>query len=118
MLQLLVLKQVKLRHLKFERQRGERQKKRFKSTQVALFAKSGVKIDGSLIDVISDSAAEIEADILTRDFNLRTQQTQAQSRVRAFQQDAGAAGIASIINPTRTIIKQLPNFNQKNTGAK
>ena len=55
--------------------------KAFSSEQRALFAKSGVTLSGSPLDVIQDSAANAEFDIAIDRFNLETQ-------ARGFESEA------------------------------
>ena len=55
----------------------EKQKKRFRSTQHAGYAKAGVRSEGSPIDVMIDSAAEYEKDILISKYNTRVGEIQS-----------------------------------------
>ena len=53
------------------RDRLRRQKASFTKTQAAAFAGAGVRLTGSPLQVIADSAAEFEDEIMIEDFNTR-----------------------------------------------
>jgi hypothetical protein len=65
----------------------ERQKKaatRFKSGQIAGYSKAGVRLEGSPVEVMIDSATQAKIDIAITDYNAKQGIATAQSRAQQF----------------------------------
>ena len=85
----------------FEVRSLEKTKKRFGSAQRAGYAKAGVKLEGSPINVLIDSAAEFETDLLISKYNTRVGEIQANLQgdlSKAQGKIAAAQGLGSLGN--------------------
>lgn len=72
----------------------ERQKKaatRFQSSQIAGYSKAGVKLTGSPLEVMIDSAMEAKLDIAITDYNAKIGVMQAQSQAKGYDKSAEIA---------------------------
>jgi hypothetical protein len=87
-----------------------RQKKSFSAKQEAAFAKAGVRLTGSPLQVLADSAAELEFDIMTEDFNTRVAILNANSAAELDLIRGDQANKAGFINAGATLLTQIPNF--------
>lgn len=66
---------------RFQVRRQKEQGKRFLSRQRALYGKSGVKLEGSPLEVMAHSAKEIELDIFATQFDAKTSQFRADTQI-------------------------------------
>lgn len=76
----------------FDEARMRKAKKRFRSAQQAGYAKAGVKLEGSPIEVLIDSAAEAEIDILINRYNVNMKKIQSGAEAQ-MQELSGKAAI-------------------------
>lgn len=91
----------------------ERLRKRatsFQKRQVAAFAKAGVRLTGSPLQVLSDTAAELEFDILIEDFNTRVAVLNALTGTELELLRASQATTSSLFNAGSTLLTVLPSF--------
>jgi hypothetical protein len=58
------------------------------ATQTALYSKAGVLLEGSPLDVINDSAANAEMDIMITDYNAKVGMAQQESQARLSEYQA------------------------------
>jgi hypothetical protein len=66
-------------------------KGQLKGSQVAGYGASGVKLEGSPMDVLIDSAAQAELDIAITKYNAKTSATQAEYQAQEFERQGSAA---------------------------
>jgi hypothetical protein len=90
--------------------RLRREKRRFGAKQQAAFAKAGVRLTGSPLQVLADSAAELELDIMIEDYNTRIAILSAQSSADLDVIRGQQARTASFIGAGSTLLTQLPSF--------
>lgn len=64
---------------------------RFKSGQIAGYSKAGVRLEGSPIEVMIDSAQQAKLDIAITDYNAKVGMAQAQSRATGYDKSAQVA---------------------------
>jgi len=88
----------------------KREQRRFASKQTAAYAAAGVRMTGSPLQVISDTAAEIELDILIEDYNTRLDILNAQSDAELNSIRSRISSQAGYINAGSTLLTQIPNF--------
>lgn len=98
----------------------ERQKagaKRVKSTQIAGYAKAGVKLTGSPLEVMIDSAQQAKLDIAITDYNAKVGIMQAQSQAKGFDKSAQIS--KSMAETSSNLLKTAGKFerNQKIIGG-
>jgi hypothetical protein len=91
-------------------ERLRRERRRFLSKQTAAFAAAGVRMTGSPLQVLSDTAAEIELDIMIEDYNTRLDIMNAQSNAELNQIRAGFSRDAGFISAGTTLLTQIPTF--------
>ncbi len=79
---------------KLEKSRDKKRAKQFLGRQNALFAKAGVTLEGSPIDVIEDSARELEFDSIIKDINANIENSRLESEIgqRGFAARTARAG--------------------------
>ncbi len=79
---------------KLEKSRDKKRARQFLGRQNALFAKAGVTLEGSPIDVIEDSARELEFDSIIKDINANIENSRLESEIgqREFAASAARAG--------------------------
>ncbi len=79
--------------------------KTFRGAQAAKYAGAGVKLEGSPLDVLIDTAAQFELDILITDFNAKTaisqQEFAAQQSLRAGRSAVLLAGMQAAQQRTK-----------------
>lgn len=101
-----------------ESTRLKKQAAAFGSRQEALYAKSGVKFEGSPLLVMADSQAEFELDDLTQKFNRQIEQRQADSKASQYGYAAGESKRLSLLEPLSTAIGSADTvYNLFNTKA-
>ena len=66
---------------KLQKSRDKKTARRFLGRQNALFAKAGVTLEGSPIDVIEDSARELEFDSIIKDINFNIESSRLESEI-------------------------------------
>lgn len=91
----------------------ERQKKfakRFKSGQVAGYAKAGVKLEGSPLNVMIDSAMEANLDMAITDYNANIGVMQAQSQAKGYDKSSQIA--KSNAETSSKLLKTAGKFQQ------
>jgi len=87
-----------------------REKRRFTEKQVAAYAKAGVRLTGSPLQVIADTATELEMDILIEDFNTRIGVINAQNSARLDELRGAQAMQSGYWSAGSTLLTQIPNF--------
>ena len=92
------------------RDRLRRQRKTFGAKQVAAFAKAGVRLTGSPLQVLADTAAELEFDILIEDFNTRVAILNANTAADFELIKGQQAVTAGFISAGATLLTVLPSF--------
>jgi len=102
---------------KLARQAGEvrverlrRERRRFTARQTASFAKAGVRLTGSPLQVIADTAAELELDILLENFNTNIQIQSARTDADLDRIRARQARTAGFINAGTTLLSRTEDF--------
>lgn len=93
-----------------ETKRLMRRKKDILSTQRALFSKSGVLLEGSPLEVIRDTEAEIELDNLVNKYNRNVEKSRFLSEAKIREREAGIAEREGRRRGRRTILTGLTRF--------
>lgn len=91
---------------------GRKQKERFLGTQRATYARSGVTSDGSPLEVMADSAGQLELDIAIRRYNSQIQKQQALSEASEFSRLEKSFKRQAILSPLTTLISSAGSFGQ------
>jgi hypothetical protein len=91
-------------------ERLRKQKRSFTSKQTAAFAAAGVRLTGSPFQVLADTAAELEFDMMIEDFNTRVAVLNAQTSAQLELIKGQQARTSSIVNAGTTLLTQIPNF--------
>jgi hypothetical protein len=99
-------------------QRMRREKRKFASKQIAAYAKAGVRMTGSPLQVIADTATELEMDILIEDYNTRIGVINAQAGAELDVMRGNIARQAGYWSAGSTLLTQLPNFVSSLNKAK
>ena len=94
--------------LKVEQMR--RSKSRMASSQVAAYAKAGVRMTGSPLQVVADTATELEMDIMIEDYNTRIGVINAQNQSDLNIMRGSQAMSSAYIGAGTTLLSQLPSF--------
>lgn len=81
-----------------------RQKKQFTSMQRAQYARSGVTSEGSPLEVMADSASQLELDKQIAKYNADIQKNQYLSQANQQREQAKALKRQSIISPFTTLL--------------
>lgn len=76
----------------------------FTSTQQALFSKAGVVLSGSPLQVIQETAAQAELDILTTEFNAFTEASRLRSEARERERTARAERTVGRVRAGKTLL--------------
>ena len=85
--------------------RARKQAEAFLGTQRASYAKAGVRSDfGSPLEVMSDSAGELELDALITQYNIKTQQNQYLSQAALSDWSAKNFKMMSMLRPAVTLL--------------
>lgn len=87
-----------------------REKSRFKSTQVAAYGAAGVRLSGSPLQVIADTATEMEMDILVEDYNTRVGVVNARNEADLDVMRGQIAAKSGYWSAGTTLLSQIPNF--------
>jgi len=95
---------------KLKTERLRRQKRAFGRKQQAAFAVAGVRLTGSPLQVLADTAAELEFDIMVEDFNTRIAVLNAETSGELDIVRGQQAQSAGLINAGTTLLSQIPNF--------
>lgn len=98
---------------KVERKREVRAKERFISSQVAAFAKAGVELTGSPLDVIEDSASQLELDIILSDINASIQRSSLESEAELRGIQAQRARATGVTRAGLTLLEEGIEFARK-----
>ena len=97
---------------KLQKARLRRQRKSFGAKQQAAFAKAGVRLTGSPLQVLADTAAELEFDIMIEDFNTRIAILNANTAADLDIIRGQQARSASFASAGATLLTILPSFLQ------
>lgn len=89
---------------------GRKQKDRFLGTQRALYARSGVTSQGSPLEVMADSAGQLELDIAVRKYNSQIQKYQALSEADNYSRLQKSFKQQKVLSPLTTIISSAGQF--------
>ncbi len=95
---------------KVERKTERRSKERFISAQAANFAKAGVALTGSPLDVIEDSTANLELDIILNDISASIQRSRLESEVEQSKIQAARARAAGTTRAGLTLLEAGVEF--------
>lgn len=93
-----------------ETKRLMKRKRDILSTQRALFSKSGVLLEGSPLEVIRDTEAEIEMDDLINRYNRDIEKSRFLSEAKIREREAGIAERVGRRRARRTILTGLTEF--------
>ena len=96
--------------LQIERQRRDASK--FSATQRAKYAKAGVRLAGSPMEVLVADAAELEHDAMILDFNTRIAMLNAESDSSLNLFKAQQAETSSFLNAGTTLLTAIPRVRQ------
>jgi len=89
---------------------GRRQKDKFLGSQRALYARSGVSSEGSPLEVMADSAGQLELDIAVRKYNSQIQKMQALSEANNYARLQKTMKRQAILSPLTTILQSASSF--------
>ncbi len=89
----------------FDKVRAIKQKKTFLSRQRALYAKGGVRLEGSPLLVLADTAAILEQDIQIEEFNAQIEDSKLRTQAELYRMNTRTAALHGIIAPTATLLK-------------
>ena len=95
-----------------------RDQRKMKARQVAAYAGAGVTMAGSPLQVISDTAAEMELEILIEDYNTRLDILNAESGADLNRIRAAQSTTAGYIGAGTTLLTQIPTFVSSMNRAK
>lgn len=98
---------------KLERRREKEAATRFTSTQQAMFAKAGVRLEGSPLDVMEESAKNMELDILINDINQSIDQSRLESEITLRDYQAREAIRAGKVRAGVTLLTGAARFGTK-----
>ena len=90
----------------FDIQQQRKRDRAFTNLQLAKFGKSGLKIEGTPLDLITETAKEQELDILAKKFNLevRSRRSLGEAELSAFE--SRTAGNTGIVRSFGTILAE------------
>lgn len=88
----------------FDIGRQRREAKRLKSKQIAGYAKAGVRLEGSPLEVLLSSASEAEFDAMIIDYNARVGMAQAETQARQYRRAGKTALWQGIFGGTKTLL--------------
>ncbi len=91
---------------------GRRQKEKFTGTQRALYARSGVSSEGSPLEVMADSAGQLELDIAVRKYNSQVDKYRADSEARNYARLQKSFKREAILSPLTSMISSAGSFGQ------
>ena len=94
----------------FDIYRMKKAKKRFASAQVAGYSKAGVKLEGSPIEVMIDSAADAEIDMFINKYNAQTKQSQLESEAQQSERAGKSAIRQGILGGVSTLLSTAGSF--------
>jgi len=87
--------------------------------QRAGYAKAGVRTNfGTPLEVMAESAGELELDALMTEFNYKTQQNQYLAQAAMDDYAAKQHRILSYLRPVTTLLSEAPNFATKLNSIK
>ena len=84
-----------------------RQKKtarRLKGAQIAGYAKAGVRLEGSPLEVLLDSASEAELDMMITDYNARVGIAQAEAEAKQYERAGKVALRQGLFAGVKTLL--------------
>ena len=99
-----------------------RQKKaarKFKGAQIAGYAKAGVRLEGSPLEVLLDSASEAELDMMITDYNARVGIAQTEAEAKQYKRAGKTALMQGLFAGGKTLLtagveqgwfKQKPSY--------
>lgn len=93
--------------------RKQKQAKRFMGRQVASISKAGVLLEGSPLDVIQDSAAEAEMDIMITDYNARLAVQAKMSEADQLKRAAKSERISGYVQAGSTLLTAGAGFGSE-----
>lgn len=88
----------------FDIGRQRREAKRLKSKQIAGYAKAGVRLEGSPLEVLLSSASEAELDAMIIDYNARVGIAQAGAQARQYRRIGKTALWQGVFGGTKTLL--------------
>lgn len=78
--------------------------RRLKSAQIAGYAKAGVKLEGSPLEVLLDSASEAELDMMITDYNARVGMAQQEAQAKQYQRAGKTALMQGLFAGGKTLL--------------
>ena len=98
---------------KLEEFKSRKKLKQFTGNQVAAYARSGVEMTGSPLDVIQDSMANAELEIAINQFNLETKARGKESEATRMREYGEKEKTASQIQAAGTLLSSAGDFASK-----
>lgn len=98
--------------------RQRKQAESFKATQRAGYAKAGVKFEGSPLEVMIDSAAQLEMDSIIMDYNARTQMSQLEQSAQQSEMSADVYRRRGYLQGSKTLLNTFTPFLLKTSKPK
>jgi len=93
----------------FSMARIQRKKAKHLASQHALYSKAGVKMEGSTIEVMADSATKFELDKLAESYNAQVQIAALKSDAQNSRRQASQYRFASMYQPAMTLLTGAAN---------
>lgn len=90
--------------------RMRRYNKSFTAKQTAAYTAAGVTLQGSPLQVLSDTAAELELDAQIEEFNTNVAVLNARNGAELDRMRGSQAASASYIGAGSTLLSRIPNF--------
>ena len=90
--------------------RQRKQAEAFKSRQRAGYAKAGVKYEGSPLEVMIDSAAQLQMDSVIMDYNARTQMSQLEQQAQQSEVSADIYKRQGYLRGAKTLLSTFTPF--------
>ena len=85
-------------------QRQRKAARRLKGAQIAGYAKAGVRLEGSPLEVLLDSASEAELDIMITDYNARVGIAQAETQTKQYKRAGRVALQQGLFAGAKTLL--------------
>lgn len=103
---------------KSEADKIRRQAKILRGTQKSLYSKAGVALSGSAIEVINDSAAEMELDAMLAEYNADVAAQRASGEASFSESQAKQIRRAGTVSAGSTLLTEVASFSARNFGSK
>jgi len=94
----------------FDLLRMKLQGKKLRSAQAAGYAKAGVRLEGSPLDVMIESAANVELDMFIEQYNAQTQVSQLMNQASQMEKMGKRAVKNSYFNAATSLLSSASNY--------